>query len=598
MRVPLVISVWDDGYGISVPIEFQTTKGSISEVVSGFYVNEKGQGLDIYVVNGWDYAALVETYEAAVRKTRESQIPCLVHVKEVTQPQGHSTSGSHERYKTKERLEWERDFDCIKKMREWMLSNAIAEESQLDEIETAAKKDVQHARREAWDDYLTPIKQDIAALNQQLNALVAVTSQTDYIQKIQNELNALTEPLRRNVAETARGVLMATRFESSDERASLSTWTDDYLKQYDSRYNDNLYSSSAHSALNVPTVEAQYDKDAQQLNGFEILNKCFDDMLSRDSRVLAFGEDLGRIGDVNQGFAGLQQKHGDKRVFDVGIREATIIGQGIGMALRGLRPIAEIQYLDYLLYGLQPISDDLATLRYRSANGQQAPLIIRTRGHRLEGIWHTGSPMGMILNSVRGVYLCVPRNMVQAAGFYNLLLQSDDPAIVVEPLNGYRLKEQLPTNLSGFTVPLGQPEVLRGGDDVTLVTYGSCCRVASSACDRLQEMGISVELLDVQTLLPFDLNHVIAQSVKKTNRLVFLDEDVPGGATAYMMQQVMEHQDIFRYLDALPRTLAAKANRAAYGSDGDYFCKPGVEDVVELVYDIMHEADPGSNPKL
>lgn len=598
MRVPLVISVWDDGYGISVPIDFQTTKGSISEIVSGFYVNEKGQGFDIYIVKAWDYAALVETYEAAVAKTRETHIPCLIHVKEVTQPQGHSTSGSHERYKSKERLAWERDFDCIKKMREWMLANAIATDDQLDAMETEARQEVAIAKREAWEQYLQPIKEDIAELNDLVENLASVSSEAERLNHLKQQLNSLPDPLRRNVAEASREALYATRFEQSSEREVLSSWTTQYIDFNSKRYNDHLYSSSEKAAINIEHIPAEYNDDAPQLNGFEILNKVFDAALSRDNRIVAFGEDVGKIGDVNQGFAGLQAKHGDKRVFDTGIREATIIGQGQGMAMRGLRPIAEIQYLDYLLYGLQPISDDLATLRYRTANGQQAPMIIRTRGHRLEGIWHTGSPMGMIISAVRGVYVCVPRNMVQAAGFYNLLLQSDDPAIVVESLNGYRLKEKLPTNYDTFTVPLGVPEVLREGEDLTLVTYGSCCRVAQDACDKLQELGISVELIDVQTLLPFDVNHMIRESVKKTNRIVFLDEDVPGGASAFMMQQVMEHQNIFRFLDSLPRTLSAKPNRAAYASDGDYYCKPNVEDIVELVYEMMNETDPASFPKL
>jgi 2-oxoisovalerate dehydrogenase E1 component len=598
LHVPLVISVWDDGYGISVPIKYQTTKGSISEIVQGFYTDEEGNGIDIYVVNGWDYASLVETYETAVNHTRKTHTPCLIHVKEITQPQGHSTSGSHERYKSKERLEWEKEFDGIQKMREWIISNAIANEEILTQIESESKEEVKNAQKEAWLDFLHPIKVDIEFVSVMFDNLSGVSMSKEFIYEKKNELLSKPDPFRKDIQESIRQILFETRTESSLERSALIAWLEEFNIKNQELFNSSLYSTSDNSALNIQTVEAVFEDSSPLINGYEILNKCFDSALERDQRICAFGEDLGKIGDVNQGFMGLQAKYGEERVFDVGIREATIVGQGLGMALRGLRPIAEIQYLDYLLYGLQVISDDLATLRYRTSGGQQAPLIIRTRGHRLEGIWHTGSPMGMIINAIKGVYVCVPRNMVQAAGFYNLFLQSDDPVLIIECLNGYRLKEKLPSNISSFTVPIGVPEILIKGDDITLVTYGSCCRIAQSAIEKLSSIGISVELIDVQTLIPFDIHHKISESVKKTNRLVFLDEDVPGGATAFMLQQVLENQNIFKYLDSIPVTITAKDNRTAYGSDGDYFCKPNVDDVIEVLYNIMNESDPSSYPAL
>ncbi len=598
MRVPMVISVWDDGYGISVPIELQTTKGSISEICSGFYVNEKGQGIDIYQVKGWDYPALIETYQMAVKKTRHTHTPCLVHVQEITQPQGHSTSGSHERYKSKERLLWEQDFDGIKRMKNWILQNAIATEDELENLASQAIKTVREQQKEAWLEYLQPVKSEIEALNIILDSLSYVSASSELIQRKKQELLMLPDPMRRNLIQAAKPILYETRFEKSIERASLVAWLEEYEQQNQKRYNSFLYSQSDKAALLVPEVHVEYAPDAPLMNGFEILNACFDQAFSRDKRLVAFGEDLGKIGDVNQGFSGLQLKYGEHRIYDVGIREATIMGQGLGMALRGLRPIAEIQYLDYLLFGLQTLSDDVATLRYRTANGQQAPLIVRTRGHRLEGIWHTGSPLGMIVNALRGIYICVPRNMTQAAGFYNLFLQSDDPVLIIECLNGYRLKERLPSNIGSFTVPLGIPEVLREGSDITLVTYGSSCRVAADACEKLSQLGIEVELIDVQTLVPFDINHGIKESVKKTNRIVFLDEDVPGGATAYMLQKVMEEQNIFRYLDMQPKTITASENRAAYASDGDYFCKPSAEEITDILYAIMNESDPSAYPAI
>lgn len=598
LKVPLAITVWDDGYGISVPIKYQTTKGSISEICAGFQVDENGNGIDIYVVNGWDYPSLIETFEKAIAKTRETHIPALIHVKEITQPQGHSTSGSHERYKSKERLEWEIEFDCNRKMREWMIKYAIATADELDNVEKEAKEYVAQERLAAWNDFNEPIKKAIAELSSLLEEVAEGSEHDEEILAIKNGLNAAIDPIMKDALVAAKNVLIVLRKEENPLREKLVSWTNDFENERRRKFTSNLYNESFRSALKVSEVKPEYAEDAALLNGFEILNRCFDAALTREPRLFAFGEDLGTIGDVNQGFAGLQKKFGEKRVSDTGIREQTIVGQGIGMAMRGLRPIAEIQYLDYLLFGLQTLSDDLASLHYRTAGGQSAPVIIRTRGHRLEGIWHSGSPMGMILNSTRGIYLLVPRNMTQASGFYNTMLQSDDPALIIECLNGYRLKEKLPSNIDEFTVPLGVPEILIEGDDVTLVTYGSCCRIASEAIEKLNQVGISVELIDVQTLLPFDLHHRIGESIRKTNRAVFLDEDVPGGASAYMYQQVMEKQNIWEWLDSPPVTISAQPNRPAYASDGDYFCKPQVEDVFEAVYGMMREVSPEEFPRL
>ncbi len=598
LKVPLAVSVWDDGYGISVPIKYQTTKGSISEIVSGFSTDENGNGIDIYVVNGWDYPAMIETYEKAVSKTRETHIPCLIHVKELTQPQGHSTSGSHERYKSKERLEWEREFDCNKKMREWMTNYAIATEEECEAIEKEAKDFVAAERLAAWNNFNQPVKKSIAEFSALLDDIAGSSQSADDIIPIKDNLISAIDPVKKDILVAAKSVLLKLRNEDNPYKESLVHFIKYYENENLFAYTSHLHSESANATLKVAEVKPIYEDDALQLNGFEILNHCFDAALSRDPRLFAFGEDLGHIGDVNQGFAGLQEKHGIEKVFDTGIRETTIIGQGLGMAMRGLRPIAEIQYIDYLLYAVQTLSDDLATLLWRTRGKQKAPLIIRTRGHRLEGVWHAGSPMGMILNSLRGIYVLVPRNMTQAAGFYNTMLQGDDPCLIVECLNGYRLKEKLPSNIDTFTVPLGVPEVLIEGTDVTLVTYGSCCRIAADAVEKLNAVGISVELIDVQTLLPFDLHHKIGESIKKTNRVVFLDEDVPGGAGAYMFQQVMEHQNIFQWLDASPVTISAKANRPAYSSDGDYFCKPNAEEIFEKIYGIMNEASPEDFPSL
>ncbi|MCB0641568.1 MAG: transketolase [Phaeodactylibacter sp.] len=596
LKVPFAVSVWDDGYGISVPIDFQTTKKSISKALAGFQLDESGDGMEIYTAKAWDYAALCRLYEEGVEKVRASHIPALFHIQEVTQPQGHSTSGSHERYKSKERLEWEKEYDCIRQMRKWILAEHIATEAELDDIEKAAKREVREAKDRAWKAYSAPVKkagQEIQALLQELTTIPELQTK---MQAFQEELKASINPFYSELVQLAKHIYYQCLPVEHPAKDKLKAWLEQAQATANRRYHTHLYSHSAKAALQVPVVPAQFDADAPLKNGYQILQSFFDKTLAKYPEFMAFGEDLGQIGDVNQGFAGLQKKHGPKRVFDTGIREWSIIGQAIGLSMRGLRPLAEIQYLDYLIYGLEPLTDDLATLRYRSGGIQQAPAIIRTRGHRLEGIWHAGSPLGMILHSLRGIYVIVPRNMTQAAGFYNTMLQSDDPALVIEPLNGYRLKEKLPSNLGEFTVPLGVPEVLQEGKDVTLVTYGSCVRVAQAGMQLLKTYGISVELIDVQTLLPFDLEHQIVESLKKTNRIVFMDEDVPGGATSYMMQEVLEVQKGYRYLDSPPQTLTAKAHRPPYGSDGDYFSKPNPEDVFETIFQLMYEAEPGRFP--
>ena len=598
LKIPLAFFVWDDGYGISVPQKYQTTKQNISEVLSGFQLDEEGNGIKIYEVKGWDYASLIQTFEEGIDLCRREHVPVFFHVTEITQPQGHSTSGSQERYKSKERLEWEAEWDCIVKMKEWMIASSIATAEELEEIQSAMKEEARNAMKSSWNKHLMSIKTDIDVLFSLLESLISVSDSAPEIQDIVNELRNSMDPVRRDIMKAGRNALRVSSGEVSQEREALLHWVKYYDHLNNERYNANLYSESAYSALKVEHIKAAYDENAPLINGFEILNKCFDEHLQKNPLFFAFGEDLGKIGDVNQGFAGLQDKHGENRVFDTGIREATIIGQGIGMAMRGLRPIAEIQYLDYLIYGLQPLSDDLATLQYRTKGGQKAPLIIRTRGHRLEGIWHTGSPMTMILGTCRGIYLCVPRNMTQAAGMYNLLLKGDDAAIVVECLNGYRLKEQTPSNISEFTVPLGIPEILSSGDDITVVSYGSTLRIVQDACRKLAEKGISAEVIDVQTLMPFDIHGIIRNSVKKTNRVIFIDEDVPGGATAYMMQQVFSDDSLFRYLDSFPKCLSAKANRTAYASDGDYFCKPNEDDIYEAIYGIMSEVSPSRYPSI
>lgn len=598
LQVPMVISVWDDGYGISVPQEYHTTKGSISEILMGFQRTESEKGFEILRVKGWDYEALLQAFAYAGNVARNEHVPVLIHVDEMTQPQGHSTSGSHERYKSAERLQWEKDWDCIAKFREYIISNGIANADQLDEIESEAKTEVKRQKEAAWNDFSKEIKEELEQAIQLIRSAAEKSNRKVVLLQIADDLKKTINPIRKDVISTVRKVLLLLRAEPESVKGELKAWYESQSKNNFERYSSHLYTETDFSSLKVKEVPAQIDEKSPMVDGREVLQAFFDYTLDHDSRFFAFGEDVGKIGDVNQAFAGLQAKHGEWRVTDTGIRECTIIGQGIGAALRGLRPMAEIQYLDYLLYGLQMLSDDLASLHYRTKGGQKAPLIVRTRGHRLEGVWHAGSPMGMILSSLRGMMVCVPRDMTQAAGMYNTLLKSDDPAIVIECLNGYRLKERLPHNMGEYTVALGKPEILQQGQDVTIVTYGSMCRIVMEAAAELAEIGISVEVIDVQTLLPFDTYGIIGKSIQKTNRVIFADEDVPGGATAFMLQQVMDHQDIFRHLDSEPQTLAAKAHRPAYSSDGDYFSKPSADDVVEKVYQMMHESNPKKFPSL
>ncbi len=590
LQVPMAIFIWDDGYGISVPRSYQTTKNSISEALAGMQWDDKKGGINIYTAKGWDYPGLVQTIQKGIDRIRETHIPAIFHIQEVTQPQGHSTSGSHERYKNKERLEWEKEWDCIAKMRQFLIDNKIASEEELVAVDEEAKDEARTAKQNAWNNFLNPIKEQVAtAVNLCNQAAADAGANADAIAAMTQALSNIKEPIRKDVMQTVGNVL-ALCDPNGSNTAALQNFYNNTLADNEQKYSSHLYSESAQSAMKVTEVPAIYESNAASLNGYEILNKFFDHTFATNPAVIAFGEDLGKIGDVNQGFAGLQEKYGKYRISDTGIREATIIGQGIGMALRGLRPIAEIQYLDYLLYGLQPLSDDVSTLQYRTKGGQKCPLIVRTRGHRLEGIWHSGSPMGMILNAIRGMYLCVPRNMVQAAGMYNTLLQSDEPGLVIECLNGYRLKENLPSNLDTFTVPFGVPDIVREGDDVTIVSYGSTLRIIDDAINTyLAPKGISCEVVDVRTLLPFDINHVIVESLKKTSRIVFVDEDVPGGATAYMFQHVMEKQGGYRWLDVAPRTITAKAHRPAYATDGDYFSKPNAENIAQVIEEMMRE---------
>ncbi|MFQ5709817.1 MAG: thiamine pyrophosphate-dependent enzyme [bacterium] len=597
LQAPVLLSIWDDEYGISVSNEFQISKGNISELLKGFQREPRSnKGFDLYTVKGWQYAELVKTYLKASETSRKERVPAIIHVTEVTQPQGHSTSGSHERYKSKERLAWEREFDCLKKMREWIVAEEIATAKELDQMEQEDRQKVTEIRDDAWQAYIAPIREEVQALAEKIEALAKTSAHAEPLNQIKHRLVSTPNPLRRDMMAAVRKVLVTVKDEDLPAKQALLDWKKQQEALNLDRYSSHLYSQSSESTAHVAEVKPVYSEDSPTVNGFEVLNACFDAALARDPRVIAFGEDVGLLGDVNQGFKGLQQKYGPLRVSDTGIRENTIIGQAIGMAMRGLRPIAEIQYLDYLLYAIQIISDDLATLHWRTRGGQKAPVIIRTRGHRLEGIWHSGSPMGAILHLLRGINILVPRNMTRAAGFYNTLLQSDEPALVIEVLNGYRVKERLPDNIGEFTVPLGVPEIIRKGTDVTIVTYGACCRIVLEAAEVLSQTGVDAEVIDVQSLLPFDVNGLILQSLKKTNRIVFVDEDLPGGATAYMTQEVIEKQGGFAWLDSEPRTLPGAAHRPAYGSDGDYFSKPNVEQIFETVYDLMHEADPHKYP--
>jgi len=595
LQIPMAMSVWDDGYGISVPAKYQTTKEDISEILKGFQRDEDNAGFEIYKVKGWDYPALCETYQQAIQVCRDEHVPVLIHVTEVTQPQGHSTSGSHERYKDKARLAWEKEFDCIRQMRLWMLESAIITEEDLQVIENTAKELVREAQKEAWNEFLADIKIE---KEEALELIRNLPGTNPALKKITDTLAGTPDAQRKELISAARKALRLTVDQLSPERAQLLAWYEQEKASNEERYNSKLFTDGNETPGNIEIEAAAYSDNSKMVDGRELLNACFDANFARDQRLVAFGEDLGAIGDVNQGFAGLQAKYGELRISDTGIREMTIVGQGIGLALRGLKPIAEIQYLDYLLYALNILSDDLASLSYRTKGGQKAPVIIRTRGHRLEGVWHSGSPIALILGSLRGLHLCVPRNMTQAAGMYNTLLRADEPALVIECLNGYRLKEMMPENVGDYTVPLGKAEVIRTGTDITIVSYGSTLRVVEEAAEELAEMGINVEIIDPQTLLPFDHEHLCAASLKKTNKLLIVDEDVPGGGSAYILQQVLEKQGGYYHLDGQPQTLTAKAHRTPYGTDGDYFTKPSVDDVIETVYNMMHEHNKTKFPAI
>ena len=603
LQVPLVMSVWDDGYGISVPREHQTTKGSISEALSGMQRTKDNPGYEIFVTKGWNYPHLIETYEKAVKLAREEQIPVLVHVKEVNQPQGHSTSGSHERYKSPERLQWETDFDCINKFKGWILNFdanglKLATEEELEKIQKEAKKEVRDQKNAAWKAFVDDMKGDLSDALSLIKALAAESSNGAFIGKIAEDLEKAMDPIRKDIMSAARKALRVARGENNNAKNALSNWIKKQIEINFDRYSSSLYSENDDSALNVEPVPPTYNEEVEMTDGRIILRDNYDKILEKYPQALIFGEDAGKIGGVNQTLEGMQEKYGDLRVSDTGIRECTIIGQGIGMAMRGLRPIAEIQYLDYLLYAIQVMSDDLSTVQYRTKGGQKAPLIVSTRGHRLEGIWHSGSPMGMIVNSLRGMHVCVPRNMTKAAGFYNTLMEAEEPALVIEPLNGYRSKERVPTNIGEFKEPLGVPEVVKEGDDLTIVSYGSTFNLCEVAAKELAELGIDVELIDVQTLLPFDIDHMIAESIQKTNRLLIVDEDVSSGATAYILDKILVEQKGYYFLDSAPETLSSKDHRPAYGSDGDYFSKPSIEDIVEKAYLVMNEADPETYPSI
>jgi len=609
LQVPMVISVWDDGYGISVPAKYQTTKESISEVLSGFKRDENAKGFEIFVVKGWDYTRLVDVYQRASKIAREDHVPVIIHVQDLTQPQGHSTSGSQERYKSKERMNWEKENDCIRLMRQWIIDFELEDEhgtslrfvdseAVLIEIEKEAKKEVNNAKREAWNALLNPINKDRDYLIQLLLKTAEKSKNRAFILKLKNDLASIADTARKDILVAAKKSIVYLRDEDFTEKTQLQQFVINYLKTEQPKFSSHLYSNSDKRATLVKEVMPIYDNHQTLVDGRIILKDNFDELFSKNNNIFIFGEDAGNIGDVNQGLVGLQEKYGKLRVSDTGIREASIIGQGIGMALRGLRPIAEIQYLDYLLYGLQLLSDDLASLHYRTVGKQKAPLIIRTRGHRLEGIWHSGSPMGAIINLLRGINILVPRNMTKAAGFYNTLLECDEPALIVENLNGYRLKEKLPTNLGLFRTPIGLVETIKEGNDVTVVSYGSTLKIIEDVIIDLTQVGIDIELIDVQTLLPFDLNKAVVKSIQKTNRLVIIDEDVPGGASAYLLHEILEVQNAYQFLDSKPITLTAQPHRTAYGTDGDYFSKPNAETIFECIYNVMNEANPKKYRKL
>jgi 2-oxoisovalerate dehydrogenase E1 component len=604
LKAPAVISIFDDGYGISVPNQFQMVKENIGAILKGFErdaslpAEQADRGYDLYSVRAWDYPALYETYQTAAEVARVYHIPALVHVTEMTQPLGHSTSGSHERYKSAERLKWEGEFDGLRKMREWMIASDVANENEIADREAEDALTVENIRKSAWESFGKPLLAEREEVLDLLEKAAAASAHADQVRGIKGRLAAIPAPTRRDMHMHVHETLRLLRDETDLLKDSLSEWKKADDARNETRYGSLLVSEDRSSALKVPVVPPSYSEKSPTLMGFEVINLAFDAMLAREPRLIAFGEDVGKLGDVNQGFKGMQEKYGALRVSDTGIREATILGQAMGMAMRGLRPICEIQYLDYLLYALQMMSDDLATLHWRTAGGQKAPVIVRTRGHRLEGIWHSGSPMAGIIHLVRGMHVLVPRDMTRAAGFYNTLLKSDDPALVVEVLNGYRLKERLPDNIGEFTVPLGVPEILRAGTDATIVTYGACCRIALDASDKLSKVGIEAEVIDVQSLLPFDINGAILDSLKKTSRILFVDEDVPGGTTAYMLQEVLEKQGGYAWLDSAPRTLSGTAHRPAYGSDGDYWSKPNAEGIFDAAYEMMHEVSPTEYPKI
>jgi pyruvate/2-oxoglutarate/acetoin dehydrogenase E1 component/TPP-dependent pyruvate/acetoin dehydrogenase alpha subunit len=598
LQIPIIFSVWDDGYGISVPIKYQTTKSSISEALAGFQRKDGSNGLEIIVARAWNYVELIEAYQRAALYARDQHVPVLVHVIEVTQPQGHSTSGSHERYKSKERLQFENEFDCNLHFKNWIIENMYATPDELSEIETKAKEVAKKSRNAAWTAYRDSLKPEYISATTILKKLSIENKNTKAISAIRESLEKTENPTRCDVISAIKKAIRIMRFEDSDYKKELIKWLEDVAPENYKRFNSNLLSEYPTSPMNVQGIAPIYNDDSPLVDGREIINTFFDNLLETDPRVFALGEDVGKIGDVNQGFAGLQEKYGELRVTDAGIRETTIIGQGIGAAMRGLRPIVEIQYFDYIYYALATLTDDLASLRYRTVGQQSAPLIVRTRGHRLEGIWHSGSPMSAMLGALRGMHVLVPRNFVQAAGFYNTIMKGDDPALIIECLNSYRIKEKLPINIADVCVPLGVPETLKEGTDLTIVTYGSMCRIVMEAATQLEEIGISAEIIDVQSLLPFDINDQILASIKKTNRVIFADEDVPGGASAYMMQEVIDKQNAYRWLDAAPKAISAQAHRPAYASDGDYFSKPNAETIFDTAYEIMHEAKPALFPKL